>query len=104
MQLGDSEIEEGKVSQKIYFDTFNQVLEIKEVNTFMEKQALYIYPNPITGSTLHFSQQQGYIQVYNAIGELMIEAINTNVIDVSNYQEGIYIAKTTDKTFKFVKQ
>lgn len=58
--------------------------------------SLEIYPNPsserITVSGLKVIQ----MKIYNNLGQLMLEADNTNVLNVSSLSAGVYFIKITD--------
>ncbi|MFT4521097.1 MAG: hypothetical protein ACI8ZN_000021 [Bacteroidia bacterium] len=55
------------------------------------------YPNPAIGKTyieVSFDGQEARFAVYNIVGKLIEERVitdNTIVLDVSNYNEGIYL-------------
>ena len=72
---------------------------------------LHLYPNPVKYK-LNFSQlkEKSEIEIYNLQGNLILkknEIIQTKMIDVSDFQNGIYLVKIIDndmvKTTSFIK-
>jgi hypothetical protein len=71
---------------------------------------LRFYPNPAT-TLITFDFQKNLdrghtIQVYNFLGKKVYEATNLNqktVIDLSNYNRGVYIYQLFDKTGKLIE-
>ena len=66
-----------------------------------------VYPNPVS-DVLYFNfagNQEMSIQIFSATGQLVKSEIlqSDEPIDVSALQEGLYIIKINDKTFKFSK-
>ena len=58
-----------------------------------------IYPNPSTGKFTVESairQQQMSLEIYNAIGEKVMQQQNSNVVDLSKSPKGIYFVKISD--------
>ena len=71
---------------------------------------LRFYPNPAT-SIITFDFQRNLekgltIQLYNFLGKKVFEAANLNqktIINLSNYNRGVYIYQLFDKTGKFIE-
>jgi hypothetical protein len=67
---------------------------------------LILYPNPTTG-ILRINHNIN-IQVYNAIGDLIIQKANTETVDLTNYESGIYncviLYKERLINYKIIKQ
>ncbi len=61
----------------------------------LENNNLSVYPNPTTGVT-YFSEF-GNVQVFDMSGRLVLEINNTNSIDLSNQENGVYIVKTENQ-------
>lgn len=74
-----------------------------------EKVAISVYPNP-TSSMLNITSEEIVlsIDIYNVQGQRVLNVGNSNSIDVSTLQSGVYILKAkTDKgsnTVKFIKK
>jgi len=54
-----------------------------------------IYPNPANSTVYITAENFAKVEVYSAIGQLMVTQ-NTTTVDVSNYQDGIYFFKVFD--------
>jgi len=63
------------------------------INEF--SQTISIYPNPANSTVNIKVENFAKVEVYSAIGQLMV-AQNTTTVDVSNYQAGIYFFKVFD--------
>jgi hypothetical protein len=80
-------------------------LNINELDHLLEN--LIIYPNP-SSSIFNIENNSGYevAEIYSAIGQL-ISVYNIknggNILDFSNYSDGIYLLKIGDKTKKIIK-
>lgn len=67
-----------------------------------------VYPNPVNNQLQFVTLNLGsFIQVFDLYGKFiesrLVHSVNTT-IDVSDYENGIYILKYQDKTLKIVKQ
>ncbi len=65
-----------------------------------------IAPNPVTTELkIYLSTPSNFdLQIFNALGEKIIQANNKSEIDVSNLKSGIYFVKINNVVMKFVKQ
>lgn len=63
---------------------------------------LAVYPNPVV-NTLNIAETAN-VEVYNLIGEKLLEANNVNSVDVSNLESGIYLVKVSTKTESFISK
>lgn len=61
------------------------------------------YPNP-AASQVVFSQTLNNVQVYNAIGELVLSQVQATKLDVSSLSQGVYVVNSTEGTVKLVVQ
>lgn len=62
-----------------------------------------IYPNP-TNSVLTISETVGHATIYSLNGTLVKTVMNTNTVDVSELNAGMYILRSNNKFVKFVKE
>ena len=62
-----------------------------------------VYPNPTTGIITITNAENANINVYNQIGALVRTVENTNLIDLSDLENGTYIVKITTATSTIVK-
>lgn len=93
-----------------YFDSVSYAAPLS--NQSFEEAKISMYPNPAT-STLFISSLENIesVSVYNVIGQevlnLKVNASNT-VLDVSNFQKGVYMVKTVSEgkisSSKFIKE
>ncbi|MDY3319262.1 endonuclease [Riemerella anatipestifer] len=65
---------------------------------------LSIYPNPVTGGKLYFSNWNDYdkIDIFSTEGKKVKSVKSSNEIDVSNLPKGVYLLKADSKTIKFI--
>ncbi|MEC8133995.1 MAG: T9SS type A sorting domain-containing protein, partial [Bacteroidota bacterium] len=70
--------------------------------------SLDIYPNPTSDKITVFGLKVIKMKIYNNLGQLILEANNTNVLNVSSLLAGVYFIKITDginfSTRKFIKK
>lgn len=70
--------------------------------------SLEIYPNPSSERITVFGLKVIQMKIYNNLGQLMLEANNTNVLNVSSLSAGVYFIKITDginfSTKKFIRK
>ncbi|MBQ8223080.1 MAG: T9SS type A sorting domain-containing protein [Bacteroidales bacterium] len=56
-----------------------------------------VYPNPTTGAVMVEGENIDYIAVYNSVGQLLNVVKNeTNVVDMSQYENGVYFFNIVD--------
>lgn len=89
---------------------------VKEPNSYIEElenKKPILYPNPTKNQLTikSFSNQEKTIQIYNLNGQLIyskISSIKSEIINVQDLIEGVYILKITEQnkitTYKFLKQ
>ncbi|MEZ5174519.1 MAG: CotH kinase family protein [Bacteroidia bacterium] len=65
-----------------------------------EKQ-FTIYPNP-TSEMLHFSEFCSTIQVFDSRGRLVVHSKNTNQVNLSHLESGMYFVKAENQTKRFI--
>lgn len=73
---------------------------------------LKVYPNPSTGIFTIAAQENVTIEVYDIVGKVVAKKalnIGENSIDISNYENGMYLLKATNalgnvNTYKIIKQ
>jgi PKD repeat protein len=79
-----------------------------DVNRYANGKYIYMYPNPAQNSlTLTCSSDIGNLIIFNAIGETVLQLNNAKseeVINVSNFNSGIYFIKTTAGIQRFIKE
>jgi ELWxxDGT repeat protein len=99
------------VGEELLVINFDTVLNINDFETFnsSEKFEFTLYPNP-TNTMLNIKSSSAIKSgiIYNLLGKKISE-INTNSIDVSRFQSGIYILKLEDElgniySKKWIKQ
>lgn len=67
----------------------------------VEKQNLTVYPNPTNG-IINFNETK-FIEIYDVAGK-MIFGGKTNVFDLSNFEDGLYIIKSANSINKILKK
>ncbi len=85
----------------------NQFINLLSADEF-ETNSFSIYPNPVTNSLKINSKNETFsVEIYNSISQLIFQDENTNEIDVSKYNSGIYLIKITEnlktETYRFIK-
>jgi hypothetical protein len=76
----------------------------------VSKSGFDLYPNPAQGEIIIKGKSVILLEVYNNVGQLIVrKTSDVGRIDVSRFESGVYIVKTTDKTgscstAKFIKQ
>lgn len=74
-------------------------------NVISTNSKLYIYPNPSSESiTIHGADLSKSIEIYSLSGKKVLEATNTNTIDIRSLELGIYSLKYENQIIKFVKK
>ena len=61
--------------------------------------SLEIYPNPSSDIITVFGLKVKQIKIYNNLGQLMLEAENTNLLNISSLLAGVYFIKITEYLF-----
>ena len=77
-----------------------------ERNSDDQKQELSVYPNPVSNelTITGLSGDDNYM-IYNINGQVVIREQAHSRIDVSAFENGIYILRTmTGETLRFIKQ
>jgi uncharacterized repeat protein (TIGR01451 family) len=99
----------------IYFDynpaivtnTTQNNFDITVGNRVIQKNEVFsIYPNPSTGIfTIKSASAIKTIEVFNLIGESVLQQTNSNTININNQPQGIYFCKVNgNKVLKLVKE
>ena len=68
---------------------------------FNNSETFSFYPNPTTG-LIYLSKSMKF-EVTNLIGEQVLKS-ESNIIDLSEHPNGIYLIKTTNRTIRVIKQ
>jgi Secretion system C-terminal sorting domain len=74
-------------------------------NDNINKEEIYIYPNPTNGDLyIDFSEPKNYsdISIFDIKGQLLRQWENSNQIDISDFENGMYIISVNNKYFKKV--
>jgi len=70
---------------------------ILAINEIAEQISALVFPNPNNGHfTIILSEEKGFVEIYNLLGEKVYQSISTNQkfdIDLSDKTKGIYFAK-----------
>ena len=91
--------------------TLNKVVKIEPstiiISDIEESQLVLIgnriYPNPVL-NTLHFTSTANFVEIFDLNGKLILSVNNnTNTIDVSEFDKGVYFIDVDDVKSKFVK-
>ena len=105
---GTTYTEEGEFKQgETYIWTITTICEDGASDTFVVSyesgclginefsQTISIYPNPANSTVNITAENFAKVEVYSAIGQLIVTQ-NSTIVDVSNYQTGIYFFKVFD--------
>lgn len=68
------------------------------INDVPEVNQIQIVPNPTTGLINILGNTPGKIQLYDAVGRLLLEEKNVNKLDISGFSKGIYMIRLSDKS------
>lgn len=60
------------------------------------------YPNPVSGTQLYFTQQLNAVQVFDALGNEVMNQKEATELNVASLQAGMYVVKSTEGVVKFV--
>ena len=73
-------------------NNFDMAVKTNEI--LAEKQHYVLYPNPSTGIFM-FKESKGIqtVEVYNMLGELVLNQGNAKLINLQGYSKGIYVAR-----------
>lgn len=66
------------------------------INYVIGNRSISVIPNPTTGNLYVLGFQPAKISIYNVVGQLIKEAMNTERISISELPTGLYILKLTD--------
>lgn len=81
------------------FVTSNKLsLSSTAINDVPGVNAIQIVPNPTTGIINILGSTPAKIQLYDAVGRLLLEEKNTNKLDISEYAKGVYMIRLLDKS------
>jgi len=72
------------------FETYIENLSVKKYSS-----ALSLYPNPSNNMVYIAGEDIANVKIFNKMGQLINNYHNTNRIDVTSYQAGIYIFNIT---------
>lgn len=90
---------EGNLSLIAEVTTAN-VLNVKSASN--SKSDIYIYPNPVSGDELYFSEVATGV-VYDLLGNAILSFKNVKVLAISEFRKGIYFVKlNSGKTIKLI--
>lgn len=93
-------------------DTYNSndVLKISNTNCSIitdvfevSESELYGYPNPTAG-IVSFNVDIDYLELFDINGILLEIQTDTNIIDLTTYEQGVYIIKVSNQRLKVYKQ
>jgi len=90
--------------------TLNKVVKIEPstiISDVEESQLVLngnrIFPNPVL-NTLHFTKNATFVEIFDLNGKLILSANNNiNAIDVSMFDEGVYVIDVDGVKSKFIK-
>ena len=72
-----------------------------------ENLKVIVYPNPTSGVININGLNKYNLKVYNNIGQILLQANNTNAIDVSSLPNGVYLVRVSNgvksSTKSFIK-
>ena len=54
-----------------------------------------VFPNPVTNGILNFTETLESIQVFDIVGNLVATANNTNIVDLTGVNSGVYFVQTS---------
>ncbi len=60
------------------------------------KKYSLLYPNP-TKDIIYMTDEMSEVEVYNAVGQKILDLSNTKTIDLSKYNSGVYFIQTKNK-------
>ena len=62
-----------------------------------------VYPNP-SNNRIHILGSNEIVEIYNVMGQIHFSGKNSNWVDISNWNSGIYFVKSGDSVVKIIKQ
>jgi hypothetical protein len=81
------------------FVTSNKLsLSSTAINDVPGANAIQIMPNPTTGIINILGNVPAKIQLYDAVGRLLLEERNVSKLDISRFSKGIYMIRLSDKS------
>jgi len=76
-------------------------LSIEDIDT----NSIVVYPNPVNNMLYIKGKSAGYdIEVYSLLGQRVMTASNVNEIDVSLFNEGVYLIRVSTENTTTVKR
>lgn len=73
-----------------------------ESTNFNKTSDVGIYPNPASGGIVHFTKELSNIQVFDVLGNPVLEKTKGNSINTQNLSKGIYIISTDEGKYRLM--
>jgi len=67
-------------------------------------EEVMVYPNPLHGTTVYFSQSIEQVRVFNLSGSQILHVADCSSMDVSTLQKGVYILDLDGTKIKLIKK
>jgi hypothetical protein len=104
---GEKEVDLSSGTQDVTADLqLKSPTETTSTPTVKDK-LITVYPNPFSRELYVNAHTAGYMQVYNAVGQLIHRHMlneGQNVLDLSSLQQGVLLLKTPDGNFRVLKK
>ena len=94
----------GSTEGTLYFDDFKSSISnspILGLEEHIRQGSIQLYPNPFR-DVLHSSALFSKIEIFDVLGKLILIKKNSNIVDTSNFKEGMYLAKIFNSKGKVV--
>lgn len=108
VKYGETELIENVVDNTLVFDcpqnpeTLSVEFSISSSVNALESAQVKVYPNPTT-DILHIENNEGTATLYDLAGQ-KVASTDSDIINVSDLNAGVYILKTKEASFKVVKR
>lgn len=108
VKYGETELIENMVDNTLVFDcpqtpeTLSVEFSISSSVNALENAQVKVYPNPTT-DILHIENNEGTATLYDLAGQ-KVASTDSDIINVSDLNAGVYILKTKEASFKVVKR
>ena len=61
-----------------------------------------VFPNPANGDVVNFSKELNNVIVMNSLGTVVFEAASANDLNITSFENGMYILKSDEGSTKLI--